>query len=182
MPRLLANLLIVTTFFLGLTACGGGSSAPPPATGGGTQQPPPGGGGSAVSDPVVITVTPGVTTAGVNIAVPSKSGGEPNSELLGVTPVGEGGSAQNTGAAVRRGQTARVILFGNELTGDMTILIGGANDIQVSNIESIKSTSGKAGVAFQVSVAGNAAVGARTVFLRKGENITAFSGGLEVLP
>lgn len=179
MPNLRVLLSTVVFLCFSLAACGGGDA--PPADGG-TQPPPPGGGGSEINEPVTISVTPGVTTSGVNITVPAKAGGEPNAELLGVTPVGEGGSAQNTGASIRRGQTMRVILFGDGLSGDMTVLIGGPNDIQVSNVEGIKSTSGKAGIAFQAAVASNAAVGARTVFLRKGENITAFSGGLEVLP
>jgi hypothetical protein len=131
---------------------------------------------------VVITVNAGSSTTGVNLAVPAKSSGEPNAELLGVTPIGEGGSAQNTGASIRRGQSARVILFGAALSGDMQVTIGGPQDIEVSNVEGIQSTSGKSGIAFQVQVSGSAAPGARTVLLRRGENITAFTGGLEVLP
>jgi hypothetical protein len=180
MPILRVLFSLVLLFSMALSACGGGSDAAAPP---GNQPPPPGGGsGGQVNEPVVLTVTAGGTTSGVNINVPQKSGGEPNAELLGVTPVGEGGSAQNTGASVRRGQTMRVILFGTGLSGDMTVRVGGPDDIQVSNVEGITSTSGKSGIAFQVAVSSNAALGARTVFLRKDTNITAFAGGLEVRP
>ena len=175
-PRVLLLAVLLLCFTIG--ACGGGSDTPP-APGGGTQPPPSGGGGGSgqINEPVVITVTSGVTTAGVDITVPQKSGGEPNAELLGV-----GDIAQNTGATVRRGQTVRVILFGSGLSDDMTVSLGGPDDIQISNVQRITSETGTPGIGFQVAVSGNAAVGARTVFLRRGENITAFTGGLEVLP
>lgn len=176
-------LCVILCGALGLSACGGGSSAPPPAPPpGDPPPPPPPPGGDTISAPIAVTVTPGATASGVNISVPTKAGGEPNAQMLGVTPVGQSGTAQNTGASIRRGENMRVILFGTGLSGDMEVEIGGPDDIQVSNIQGITSTSGTPGISFQVAVSGNAALGARTVFLRRDNNITTFTGGLEVVP
>jgi hypothetical protein len=77
----------------------------------------------------------------------------------------------------------RVILFGQGLSGSMTVTIDGPQDISVSNVRSITSTQDKPGVAFDASVSSSAALGARTVFLRtSNDDITAFTGGLEVVP
>jgi hypothetical protein len=65
----------------------------------------------------------------------------------------------------------------------MQVSITGPADITVSNIESITSTTGTPGIAFTAAVSSDAALGARTVILRAtNDDITTFSGGLEVLP
>ena len=77
----------------------------------------------------------------------------------------------------------KVLLFGRGLSGGMTVTISGPGDIGVSNVRSISSTTGTPGIAFDAAVSGSAALGARTVFLKSSNNdITAFTGGLEVFP
>jgi hypothetical protein len=132
----------------------------------------------------VVNVAGGLTQAGVNIDVSSPaSTPTPNAESLGVTQVGEGGSAFNTGATIRRGTTRRVIMFGAGLEGSMKVSIRGPNDITVRNVTSIRSQAGTPGVAFEAVVSSGAALGARTVVLQAGDNdVTVFAGGLEVVP
>jgi hypothetical protein len=139
--------------------------------------------GGPVTAPVIVQVGSGGTVSGIGIAVPGPAASPaPNAQVLGVA-TGTGGSAFNTGDLIHRGENASVLLFGPGLDGGMTITIGGPDDIQISNVRSIKSTNGTPGVAFDVVVNGNAALGARTVFLRNSQNdITAFAGGLEVVP
>jgi hypothetical protein len=77
----------------------------------------------------------------------------------------------------------RVVLFGPGLTADMKVSILGPNDIQISNVMGTTATDQTPGITFTAAVAGNAALGARTVTLQSTNgNITAFSGGLEVVP
>ena len=164
-----------------LSGCGGVSSSS-----NGTANLPtsgPTGSSAPAGNPIIVQVASGATAAGINITVPAPaSSPPPNAQVLGVT-TGTGGSAFNTGQVIARGANATVLLFGPGLDGSMTVTIGGPTDIQVSNVRSIKATDGTTGVAFNAVVSGNAALGARTVFLQdtKGD-ITAFSGGLEVTP
>lgn len=169
-----------------LSGCGGSDSspapsnpsAPPPANGGG------GGATSPVTEARIVSVGPGQTVSGIDIAVssPANSAGV-NAENLGVTELNGSGSARNTGATIRRGTTMRVILFGRALHGGLNVTILGPNDISVSNIRSITSQTGKSGIAFDASVAANATLGARTVVLRDtNSDISTFTGGLEVIP
>lgn len=147
----------------------------PPSSGGGTAGSPPGTAATAV------TVAAGSTTTGVNISVPS--GAPPlNAQVLGVEPVNSsGGSASNTGGIVQRGTQASVLLFGKGLSANLTISVLGPNDIAISNIQTIKSTSGLSGVEFTVAVNSDATPGARTVVLQDAQgNITTFTGGLEI--
>ena len=102
--------------------------------------------------------------------------------MLG-TSSGEGGSASNTGSTISRGETKTVLLFGPGLDASMQVTITGPSDIVVSNIRSIQSTTNTPGIAFSAAVSSDAALGARTVILRAtNDDITTFSGGLEVLP
>jgi hypothetical protein len=159
-----------------LAGCGGGSStssAPPP--------PPPNPNMPVpVTAPTVFTVAAGQNTS-VNIAVPvAASSPTPNAQALGVS-FGMQGSADNTGAQIKQGQTGTVLLFGPGLSGNMQISISGPGDIAVSNPQTIKATDGTPGVAFTVVVPPTAALGARTVILENGkQDITTFTGGLEV--
>jgi hypothetical protein len=130
-----------------------------------------------VQNPNVVSVAAGSNTSGVNITVPAAAGSE-NADNLGV-----GNTAQNTGTQVHRGSSQQVILFGSGLSGNMTVTISGPGDIAVGGLQTISSKSGTPGIAFTASVPSNAALGARTVFLRAGNNdIVAFTGGLEVVP
>lgn len=77
----------------------------------------------------------------------------------------------------------RVVLFGPGLTSDMKVSILGPNDIQISNVVGVTATDGTLGLSFTAAVAGNAAPGGRTVVLQSSNgNMTAFTGGLEVVP
>jgi hypothetical protein len=120
----------------------------------------------------------------VNISVPAPAASTaPNAIVLGVAPVGSGGSASSTGDVVHLGSTAKVLLFGPGLSGAMDVSISGPQDISIANKRSITATDQTPGIAFDVTVQSNAALGARTVILRNAQNdITTFTGGLEVIP
>ena len=174
---------VICALALLLAGCGGSGKAPttPPTTntnnsGGGSTAP-------AVQTSVPVSVVAGQTSGGVDITVGAAAGGSNiNAELLGVGVAGSSISAANTGDQIHRGDSKTVIIFGAGLTGSEQVTISGPSDIKVTNIRSIKSTSGKAGVAFDVAVDSAAALGARTVFLRESnDNIAAFTGGLEVI-
>jgi hypothetical protein len=162
------------SFFLSLLIGCSGSGNGGTITGGGGGG---GGGGGAVNQPVIIDVSAGQTTSGVDIVVASPaSSPTPNAENLGT-----GNSASNTGATISQGTTATVLLFGPGLNGSMQVTISGPGDIDVTNIQSITSTDNTPGISFTATVASNAALGARTVLLRDAkDDITSFTGGLEV--
>lgn len=169
-----------------MASCGGGSGPVTPMTP--STQPPAGGGNGTTTAPVqamrVISVGSGQTLTSIDIAVasPANAGG-PNAELLGVSGLNESTTARNSGASIPRGSTMKVVLFGRALSGALTVTIGGPNDIIVSNVRGITATDGTAGIAFDATVSGGAALGARTVYLRSAnDDITAFAGGLEVVP
>jgi hypothetical protein len=176
----------VLTFSLALllTACGDGDTPPtvtPPPPGQPQVPPKP----ATVTDPRIVTVGTGTTVGGVDIVVgPPASATPPDAQVLGVVEVEEkGGMAFNTGGSVPRGAQRRVLLFGPGLSGDMRVTISGAADISISNIRSIQATDDTPGIAFDINVNSDAALGARTVILRDAkDDITTFSGGLEVVP
>ena len=165
-----------------LVGCGGNAASPvssvsaPPSSPTGTPTP--------ISAPNVVTVAAGQTTSGIDVTVsPVAASPAPNAQDLGVAALVGSGSASNTGAVIHRGQTARVLLFGPGLAGDMSVTIRGPNDIAFASVTSITSTTGTPGISFIAVVAPDAALGARTVVLQttKGD-VTAFTGGLEVVP
>lgn len=172
LPTLLAAVLL---------GCGGGSSsqtttATTPPTSGGAPS-------ASVGTPAVVQVGAGQAASGVNISVPAPSGTQPNAQDLGVANLTGGASAFNTGDMIHRGATMRVVMFGPGLTGDMQVTVLGPNDIQISNVQAITATDQTPGISFTVAVAGNAALGGRTVVLQSTSgNMTAFTGGLEVVP
>ena len=182
MPRLLLSLILAFTILA--LACGGGGSnntsnttpnnPPPPSS------PPPGvPGPQNLGAPNVVAVSAGATTSGVDITVAAPATNPVINALnLGTTTAG---FASNTGATLQRGGTQGIILFGPGITGDLTVTLSGPNDITISNARTIKSTNGTSGIAFDVKIPADAALGARTVFLRSSNNdITAFTGGLEI--
>jgi hypothetical protein len=135
-----------------------------------------------VSTPNVVAVGGGQTAGGIDIAVSTPTT-TLNAQVLGVAQLGTGGSAFNTGGLIHRGTMMKVLLFGPGLGDDSTVTLSGPDDISISAVTSIRSTSNNTGVSFTATVAGNAALGARTVFIRNpGSDITAFAGGLEVVP
>jgi hypothetical protein len=175
----------VLTFSLALllTACGGGDTPPGVTPPPGQPHVPPK--PATVTDPRVVTVGAGATVGGVDIVVgPPASTTPPDAQVLGVVEMDEkGGMAFNTGGSVPRGSQRRVLLFGPGLSGDMRVTISGASDVSISNARSIQATDDTPGIAFDINVNSDAALGARTVILRDAkDDITTFSGGLEVVP
>lgn len=167
-----------------LAACGGSTTPTPlpaPSTSGTS-------GNGTVTAPVqarrIVSVGAGQAVGNIDIAVAfPMNGSGPNAELLGVSEVGAATSATNSGAVIRRGTTMKVILFGRALSGSLQVTLGGPPDISVSNVRSVTSTDGTAGIAFDAAVSSGAALGARTVYLRSAnDDITAFAGSLEVVP
>jgi hypothetical protein len=167
-------VLSVLLLLTGAIACGGNGGTIVSGGGGGGGN---GGGGGAVSQPVIVNVSGGQTTSGVNIAVASPA----SSPVANAENLGTGNTASNTGTTIAKGTTATVLLFGPGLSGSMQVTISGPGDIDITNIQSITATDNTPGISFTAAVAGNAAPGARTVLLRNSkDDITTFTGGLEV--
>ncbi len=132
--------------------------------------------------PTPIQVSAGQTVSGVDINVPATAS-TTNAELLGVNPLSATTvSASNTGGVVARGASAQVLIFGKGVSTNSTVSFSGPNDITVSGIRNVTSSSGNTpGVLFRIDVSSGAAVGARTVILKDASsNVTTFTGGLEV--
>jgi hypothetical protein len=118
----------------------------------------------------------------INVSTPADSP-SPNAEMLGVTTLGNGGNATNVGDQIHRGAKMTILMFGTGLNGALKVTLSGPPDIVVTNVRGVVSIDGISGVAFDAAVASNAALGARTVRLRSPhDDVTAFAGGLEVLP
>ncbi len=177
--------LVMIFALVALVACGG-NAAPAPATSTPASTPPSSSGGppAPVTAPAIVTTAAAGSASGVNITVgPPASATPPNAQDLGVAGMTGSASAFNTGATISQGATQRVVLFGPGLNGNMQVTIRGPNDIQVSNITSTTATDNTPGISFTATVAGNAALGARTVVLQASNgDITTFTGGLEVVP
>ena len=173
--------LTILSMGLAVSGCAGHSSSPMSnnPTPSPTPTPPPSVG--PVNPPTVITLGAGQSISGNDITVSAPvSGTAPNAQALGAT-TDSAGSADNTGTIVTRGSVVTVLLFGPGLSGNMLVSISGPSDIGISQIQSIQSRTGTPGVAFRATVAGNAALGARTVVLQSPNgDITTFTGGLEV--
>ena len=178
--------LVLLLPICGLLACGGGGGGGGNAVGGGGTG---GTGGACTSNPApgtanVVTVAAGQTTSGTDVSVACQaSSPTPNAEDIGVGTSINTTTASNSGAQISQGTTMTVILFGPGLSGNMTVTISGPSDITVSNPTTIKATDNTPGIAFTAVVSPTAALGARTVLLKDSNNdVTAFSGGLEVIP
>lgn len=151
------------------------SSAPSPATS--SSQPTTATGD--ISNTNTVTVGAGGNASGVDITV-SPSLGNENATALGTMA---DGFAANTGAIVHQASSNTIVLFGPGLSGSMSVTISGPQDIGVSNLRSVQAKDGTPGLAFDAVIGSSTAVGARTVYLKASNNdITAFTGGLEVLP
>lgn len=171
----------VLLFLVFLIGCGGNAVSPPsnssPVT-------PPSGGTSSPGTANVVQIAAGQTASSIDIALSSPAGSPaPNAQNLGVAAMTGAGSATNTGDQIHRGQTARILLFGPGMSGDMQVTIRGPVDILISNVHSITATDNTPGITFDAVVAPGAALGARTVVLQTAKgDITTFTGGLEVTP
>ncbi len=162
--------------------CGSGPStsstpppSPPPSSGGGTTS------GGGLTTPVQIHVAANSTTSGTDIVVPNTASSF-NVQMLGVNSVGATqGSASNVGGSVARGSSAIILIFGPGLTGTETLAFSGPNDITISAETPVKATDGTPGIQFTITVAGNAAVGARTLNVTNSSgSASTFTGGVEV--
>ena len=137
------------------------------------------GDGSPPGLAVVVNVTAGQTDSGVNITVAQPTASPtPNAQFLGL-----GTTASSTGDLIHQGQTAKVVLFGAGLSGNMQVRISGPADIGISNVRGATSTSQTSGIQFDAAVASGAALGGRTVLLIDPQgDMTCFTGSLEVIP
>jgi hypothetical protein len=144
------------------------------------------GGSTAPSTPTVVSVSANQTTSGADIAVVAPTGTNPNAIALGTVAAGaSSSSASNTGGTIAEGSTMTVLMFGTGLSASMTISVSGPNDLTVSNPKSIQSTDNPPlpGVAFTLAATPTASLGARTVILQDTRNnVTTFTGGLQVIP
>lgn len=175
-------ILCVTSLLAGCGGGGGSSSSSQvgtPGSGGGGGNP-----GGAVVNPTPVTPAAGSTVSAVDINVPSVSPPVINIQVLGAALPGAGtGFAQATGAIVHRGTAMRILVFGTGLAAGETVAISGPSDISITAIQAITSKNGLPGLSFLATIDANAALGGRTVVVRdKSDNISSFSGGLEVMP
>ena len=172
---------------LGLAACGGGGSSKTSTTTTGSGSNPP-----ATTPPGPPTlVTAG--SSGVDITVPGPS----TSPVLNANVLGAQGGIQgtsqfafSTGDFVHQGATnARVLLFGpglsaNNVSRVNAIAIGGPGDITVdpTSITGLTASDNTTtGLSFTITVTPTAVLGPRTVYLVSGNDMTTFTGGLEVV-
>jgi hypothetical protein len=171
----------------GGTGTGGGTSGGSGTGGSGTGGSGGGGGGStAPSTPTVVSVSANQTTSGADITVVAPTGTNPNAIALGTVAAGASTStASNTGGSIAQGSTMTVLMFGTGLSASMTISITGPSDLTVSGPKTIESTGNPPtpGVSFTLAATPTASLGARTVILQDtSNNVTTFTGGLQVIP
>jgi hypothetical protein len=163
----------------GATSGGGGGSGTGSGGSGGS-------GSTAPSTPTVVSVSANQTTSGVDIAVVAPTGTNPNAIALGTVATGSSsGSASNTGASIAQGSTMTVLMFGTGLSASMKIGISGPSDLTVSSPVTIQSkdTPPIPGLAFSLAATPSASLGTRTVILQDtNNNVTTFTGGLQVIP
>jgi hypothetical protein len=174
-PRFFLPVILI--FLIVLNACGGGSSSSASGSGGNVT------GGGAPGSPALVSVTANATASGINISVVSPhSSPAPNVKFLGVNLAQGGASA--TGDTVSRGQgTATITTFGPGLSSTMKVSITGPNDIVVGALTQVTAQDGTPGVQIPITLTGNTALGARTLVMQNSKNdVTTFSGGLEVVP
>jgi hypothetical protein len=119
---------------------------------------------------------------GVNITVPGPSQNPtPNAQLLGVADSTGSATVTNTGDVILRGTTPDVLISGPGITATSTVRISGPGDITVTGQGGIKDSTGTIpGVRVTLNVPPNAVPGLRTVFIVTGNDMTTFTGGLEV--
>jgi len=65
----------------------------------------------------------------------------------------------------------------------MKVSITGPGDITVGTLTAVTAQDGTPGVQFPITLTNSSALGARTVVMQDAKNdVTTFSGGLEVVP
>jgi hypothetical protein len=183
----LGTIFLASMLLVGCGGGGGGSTAATPTptpTTSSTNAAPTGAGGSQLPSPSAVNVGAGQAVSGIDVAVVTPSGSNaPNAQNLGVNPLTGRASASNTGGEIHRGGSNRIVLFGPGLNGQMTVRISGPADVSTTNIVGIQATDNTPGLAFTATASGNAALGARTVYLQNANgDVTAFAGSMEVIP
>jgi hypothetical protein len=108
----------------------------------------------------------------------------PNASFLGSST---GNTAFVTGDQVHQNSSPTVLIFGQGISSTMNISFSGPNDITVvaGSVVGVTSSGSNStpGIQFAINVPSNAALGARTVILRAtNDDITTFTGGMEVIP
>jgi hypothetical protein len=140
------------------------------------------GSGSQPGQAVVIPVCAGATQTGINLTVPPPA----SSPALIAQVLGVGSSATNTGAQIHQGENGSVFLCGTGFAGNLQVSISGPGDITVGTPQLITCLSGStqtSGIQFPVNVSAGASLGGRTVLVTNSQqDMTAFAGGLEVIP
>jgi hypothetical protein len=143
---------------------------------------------SPPAPPVVVQA--GAT--GVDIVVPGASATPANAQFLGTVPPGATGQVTlfSTGDVVHLGTTPTVLIAGPGINGSATtgtpvstVRISGPGDITILGQAGLKDANNNptSGVAIQLNVPANAVLGPRTVFIVTGNDMTTFTGGLEVV-
>ena len=130
----------------------------------------------------MVPVCAGATQTGIDLTVPPPA----SSPVLNAQVLGVGNSAANTGAQIHQGQSSGVFVCGTGISGDIQVNISGPADITAGTPQLITCTDGSSqslGIEFLVSVSSSAALGGRTVLLTNSQqDMTTFTGGLEVIP
>jgi hypothetical protein len=167
-----------------LAACGGGGGGTGVTAGGGGGT----GGGTnpaATSPPAAPQVVSAGATA-VDITVPGPSQTPPsNAQFLGTVPPGSTGTVSlfSTGDVVHQSTSPTVLISGPGISATSTVRISGPGDVTVQSQGGITDANNvtQPGIALKLSVAPNAVLGPRTVFITTGNDMTTFTGGLEVV-
>lgn len=191
---------VVFLSLLLLAACGGGGGNRTTPGGGGN----PGGGGtpatcsSSATGATAVNVTSGSTASGTNICLPSPASSPSlNAKMIGAAvPAGSGSTSitlTNAPAVIRLGALPASGQMVIALTGDgittsgasptlqvTSVTLSGPSDITVGTPSALQSGGG---LGFRITLGGSTATGARTIYLKNAQgDITAYSGGLEILP
>ena len=187
MKLVLALALLVAA---GLAACGGGggsSNSPasnsssqaalPSSTvsGGGVTDP----GGILLATPTPVQVAANVSTVSVDIQVPAVASAI-NAVSLAVTAVNAGSTyVTDSGVGVRQGNQYWLWIVGTGITPSLNVGFSGPGGITTSGTPLALQKS--VGTIYPITVAANAALGARTIILTdSNSNVTTLAGGLEV--
>jgi hypothetical protein len=171
---------------LGLVACGGGGGGnttvvtPPNTPQNCTTTTNP-----STSPPTTPPQAVPAGCSGINIAVPAPSGNPPaNAQFLGVAAPGSTSvTLFSTGDVIHQGATSTVLVAGPGISATSTVRISGPVDITAGPPRGIRDANNNPtpGLAVDLVVSPTAVLGARTVFIISGNDMTTFTGGLEVV-
>ena len=178
--------IIAVLLCLGLAACGGGGGSSTSKGVGGTT----GGTNPPATTPPGNPVTVAAGATAVDITVPGPSQTPPsNAQFLGTVPAGTAQGASvtlfSTGDIVHQGTTPTVLISGTGIGSTSSVRISGPGDVTVNGalrpLHDATTGAVVPGLAMDLIVAPNAQIGPRTVFITTGNDMTTFTGGLEVV-